>query len=228
LTNFIKLFKTYDNAKTNLKKNIVSKTFHYKNLIIELHPEVYEPAEDTFQLLESIEVKSGDNVLEIGTGCAIIALKCANLGANVVCTDINPYAVALAKRNYNKNKSLIKGVFEVRKGDLFSTVKNNEKFDVIIFNPPYLPTKKNELVGGSGWFDIATDGGVDGLSLTKRFINGLSKHLSNCGKAYFVFSSLSNRKKIEMYLSKQRLMSKIISSYCFDDETIFVYRIFKY
>lgn len=209
-----------------MKKNNLYKNFHYDNLLIELHPEVYEPAEDTFQLLESIEVNSGENVLEIGTGCGVIALKCASLGANVVCTDINPYAVALTKRNYNRNKSFIKGRFEVRKSDIFSAIKDSEKFDVIIFNPPYLPTKKNELVGGSGWFDIATDGGIDGLRITKRFIEELNKYLSNNGKAYFVLSSLSNIKKIDLYLFKNRLKGKIVSSYRFNDETISVYLIY--
>jgi len=209
-----------------LKKNILSKNFHYNNLIIELHPEVYKPAEDTFLLLESIQIKTGDNVLEIGTGCGIIALECASKEANVVCTDINPYAVALAKSNYKRNKSFIKGRFEVRKGDLFSTINDNEKFDVIIFNPPYLPTKKNDLVGGSGWFDIATNGGINGLRLTKRFIDGISKYLSNNGRAYFLFSSLSNKKDINLYISKSSLKAKIVSRYSFNDETIYVYCIY--
>jgi len=82
------------------------------------------------------------------------------------------------------------------------------------------------FIVGSGWFDIATDGGIDGLSLTKKFIDDLSKYLDNNGKAYFVFSSLSNRKKIDLYLSKNRLKAKIVSNYSFDDETIFVYCIF--
>ena len=206
-----------------MRKYIYSKIFHYKNLIIEMNPEVYEPAEDTFQLLESIEIKPDDDVLEIGTGCGIIALQCASIGANVLSTDINPYAIDLTKRNYIKNKSVIKGKMEIRKGDLFSTIKDNEKFDVIIFNPPYLPTKKIELVGGSGWFDVATNGGIDGLSLTKRFIEDLSKYLNDNGKAYFVFSSLSKRKKIDLYLSKYRLKGQIVSEYSFNDETLFVY-----
>jgi release factor glutamine methyltransferase len=211
-----------------LKQNILSNNFHYKNLIIELHPEVYEPAEDTFLLLESIDLKPNDIVLEIGTGCGIIALVCASRKADVICTDINPYAVALVKRNYKKNKTLIKGKFEVRKGDLFSKIKDNEIFDVIIFNPPYLPTKKNELVGGSGWFDIATDGGKEGLNLIKRFIDGLGKYLSKNGKVYIAFSSLCNIKKFSLYISKAELKAKVVSSYNFNDETLFVYCISKY
>ena len=211
-----------------MKRNILSNNFHYKNLIIELHPEVYEPAEDTFLLLESIHIKPNDNVFEIGTGCGIIALVCASRSANVICTDINPYAVALAKRNYKRNKCFIQGKFEVRKSSLFSEIKNNEIFDVIIFNPPYLPTKKDELVGGSGWFDVATNGGAEGLKIVKRFIDGLSKYLSKNGKAYFIFSSLSNIKKLSLYISKSKLKAKVVSSYNFIDETLFVYCISKY
>ena len=85
----------------------------------------------------------------------------------------------------------MKGSFETREGDLFSVLKPSDKFNIIIFNPPYLPTKPNELIGGSGWFDKAVDGGDDGLKITKRFLDGLKKHLSVNGRAYFVFSSLN-------------------------------------
>jgi len=210
-----------------MKKNSLSKNFYYNSLKIELHPEVYEPAEDTFQLLESIKIKPNDSVLEIGTGCGIIALHCASVGANVVCTDVNPFAVDLTSKNLDSNKPFLKGEIEVRKGDLFSPVKDHEKFDIIIFNPPYLPTKKTDLVGGSGWFDVATDGGIDGLVLTKRFIEGLNKYLSNKGEAYFICSSLSKRKKIDLHLSEKRLKGKIVSSYSFNGETLYVYLVFK-
>jgi release factor glutamine methyltransferase len=209
-----------------LKKEEPSKFFHYKELVIELHPEVYEPAEDTFLLLEAIGVKKDQYVLEIGTGCGLIALECARVGANVVCSDINPFAIDLVKRNYKKNKHLIKGSFEVRKGDLFSVIKENEKFDIIIFNPPYLPTKVDELVGGLGWFDIATDGGLSGLKVTKKFIEEISKYLSKEGKGYFVFSSLSDRKKLSLYLTKARLKADLVLSRCFNDERLDVYCVF--
>ena len=81
----------------NFKNNHSVKTFHFKGLIVDFHPEVYEPAEDTFQLIESVEVKESDTVLEIGTGCGIVALECARIGAEVICSDLNPHAVKLAK-----------------------------------------------------------------------------------------------------------------------------------
>ena len=204
---------------------IKNKSFKYKELTINLHPEVYEPAEDTFQLLEALNIKKGDTVFEIGTGCGIIALECCRNGANVLCSDINPFAVELTRRNYDENKSLMKGKFETRKGDLFQVLKLSEIFDIIIFNPPYLPTKPKDLVGGSGWFDKAVDGGDDGLKVIKRFIHGLKKYLTDNGIGYFVFSSLSNRETLENYLAGLRFNLDIIKSREFNGELIDIYRI---
>jgi len=171
-------------------------------------------------------VNEDDTVLEIGTGCGLIALECARQGAKVVCTDINPYAIELVKRNYLRNQPMLKGTVEVRCGDLFSVLKSDERFDIAIFNPPYLPTRPEERIGGTGWFDIATDGGVDGLSLTKRFIEEVGKYLSKQGRAYFVFSSLSDRKKLDVYLSNVELKYKVTLSRLFNDEQIDIYCIY--
>lgn len=208
-----------------LNQKSSTKIFHYNGFAIELNPEIYEPAEDTFQLLEVLDVNECDRVLEIGTGCGIIALECARRGAKVVCTDINPHAVELTQSNYSKNLSLLKGNVEVRCGDLFSVVKPDERFDVVIFNPPYLPTRAKDRIGGSGWFDVATDGGATGLVVTKRFIEGLHEHLTENGRAYFVFSSLSDRKKLDTHLSNARLKSEILLSRQFNDEQIDIYRV---
>ena len=209
-----------------LNKKSSIKIFHCNGLAIGLHLEVYEPAEDTFQLLEVLDVNECDRVLEIGTGCGIIALECARRGAKVVCTDINPHAVELTQSNYSKNLSLLKGNVQVRCGNLFSVIKPSERFDIIIFNPPYLPTRVKDRIGGSGWFDVATDGGATGLVITKRFIEGLHKHLNKNGRAYFVFSSLSDRKKLDTYLSNAKLKSEIILSRRFNDEKIDIYRVY--
>jgi len=204
-----------------LIKNVSSKTFHFNKLVIELCPEVYEPAEDSFLLIDALKINPGDNVLELGTGCGLIALECARLGANAVCTDINPFAVQLAEHNFEKNRHMLKGSIEIRKGDLFSVIKEGELFDCIIFNPPYLPTPKEEKI--NKWFDIATDGGKDGLKVTKRFIEGVKKYLSENGCAYFVFSSLSDRSKLEKYLTKEGFKYEVISSHRSDFESIAIY-----
>ena len=200
-----------------------NKSFKFKDLTIELHPEVYEPAEDTFLLADSIVVSEEDSVFEVGSGSGLIALYCASLGANIVCCDINPFAVELIKKNFLVNQSLLRGSFNVRIGDLFSVLDSKDRFDVIIFNPPYLPTSKKELIGGSGWFDKAVSGGLNGLDVIERFINLVSGFLKKNGRVYFVFSSLSNREKLESIIKKNNFIFEIMNSCRFNDETLDIY-----
>lgn len=208
-----------------MKQKVTS--FHYNNLKIKLHPEVYHPAEDTFLLLETIDVTSKDFVFEIGTGSGVIALSCAQKGARVICSDINPYAVNLVQKNIDKNNSLPKGSIEIRKGSLFTVLNENEKFNLIIFNPPYLPTSKEEYIGGTGWFDKAVAGGTTGLQITTLFLNNLSTYLKDDGRAYTIFSTNSPRNQFNQILKNNQLESIILDSYSFTDETIEVHRITK-
>jgi release factor glutamine methyltransferase len=202
---------------------IYQKSFKFNDIKIKLHSEVYDPAEDSFQIIESIQIKINDSVFEIGTGCGLIALECARLGAKVICSDINPYAIKLVKQNYNENKYKLKGLIDIRYGDLFTVLNKNEIFDIIIFNPPYLPIDKNDFITKEDWINIATNGGIDGLELIVKYLKGLKTHLKKNGKAYFTFSSLSNRKKLNNYLKKSGLKYRVVTSKKYEDEKIDVY-----
>lgn len=59
---------------------------------------VYEPAEDSFLMVEAIlrEVQRSDGILEIGTGSGIVSIEDM---AQVIATDISPHAVKCAKLN---------------------------------------------------------------------------------------------------------------------------------
>jgi release factor glutamine methyltransferase len=204
-------------------KGVAGASFRYLDCVIETHPEVYDPAEDSFLLVEEIPVTSQDTVLELGTGCGLFSLAAALKGAKVVCTDVNPYAVQLARRNNEQNHHRLKGTFEVRQGDLFFPISGKERFSVIVFNPPYLPTTKKEKHGS--WLDVATDGGADGLQLTKRFLHDLKIHLLKKGHAYFIFSTLSPRSKLEKYLKKEAYSYDIIARRKFEGEELHLYRV---
>ncbi|MEM2925524.1 MAG: class I SAM-dependent methyltransferase [Methanocellales archaeon] len=147
---------------------------------------VYPPSEDTFLLLKAAleEVKRGEFVLEIGTGCGIIA-NFLKEKARVIATDINPHAVKCAKAN---------GI-EVVRTDLLAGLKPQRQFDVIIFNPPYLP----ESESNGSWLGKAWSGG---RVLIDRFLNETPNYLNENGRILLVVSSITGVEDV-----KERMQS---------------------
>ncbi|MCK5063055.1 MAG: methyltransferase, partial [Candidatus Aenigmarchaeota archaeon] len=118
----------------------------YKGFLIETDENVYEPSDDTYLLLDSLEkvdFRAGSRVLEVGCGTGIVSIAVSGLVASVVACDINPHAVDVCKRNAARNKA--KNI-EVVRSDLFSDISGN--FDLIVFNTPYLPQSLDETVSG--------------------------------------------------------------------------------
>lgn len=151
-------------------------------------PEVYPPSEDSILLTESLDIRIGEKVLEIGTGSGIVSIQCALNGADVVCGDINPRAVALARRNAAAN-----GVdIDVRETDVYSNIEG--RFDTIVFNLPYLP------VEDEGELAKAWSGGPDGLGPLPRLLEGAPEHLLPDGRVVVVVSSLMDRAGLDKTL----------------------------
>ena len=151
-------------------------------------PEVYPPSEDSILLTESLDIRIGEKVLEIGTGSGIVSIQCALNGADVVCGDINPRAVALARRNAAAN-----GVdIDVRETEVYSNIEG--RFDTIVFNLPYLP------VEDEGELAKAWSGGPDGLGPLPRLLEGAPEHLLPDGRVVVVVSSLMDRASLDKTL----------------------------
>lgn len=146
---------------------------------------VYEPLEDSFLMQRWVErLVDGKSVLDVGTGSGIQAITAYNSGAKkVVAVDIDKKAIVEAKANA-KAKNV---VIDFRVSDLFNNIAAGEKFDIIIFNPPYLPADdalKNEGVDLSGG-EIGNELGIKLLKFAK-------KYLTNKGFILLICSSLSN------------------------------------
>jgi len=87
-------------------------------------------------------VPIGSRVLDLGTGCGILAAAACTRAVEVVATDIDEAAVACARRN------LADLEVDVRRGDLFEPVVG-ERFDLVICNPPYVIAPSDDLAYGS-------------------------------------------------------------------------------
>jgi len=172
------------------------KRIFYRDLAFHVLEDVYEPAEDTFLLADNLAVREGDLVLDMGTGCGILAVLAAKKAKKVVAVDLNPHAARCAKLNAE-----IHGVtdkVDTRLGDLLKPIKKSEKFDVIVFNAPYLPSAPAER---KTWIGRAWAGGPTGRQLIDRFVKEAPHYLKRRGKILLVQSSLAN---IEETLEKFR------------------------
>jgi len=189
----------------------------YKGIVIHSHPEVYEPAEDTFLLAENLDIKRTDHILEIGTGTGLIAIYAAQRSRNVVATDINDHALKCTLKNTVANKIYN---IELRKGNLFEAV-SGRKFDLILFNTPYLPTDEDEIIDQE--INAAWDGGTDGRKILDQFIDELKDHLNEKGRVQLVQSSLSDKVKTIARLEEMGFEAQITATEkCFFEEIVVI------
>src|SRR4030042_950814 len=142
-----------------------TKRVFFGDFVFVVDENVYEPAEDSFLFAENLVVKEGERVLDMGTGCGILGIIAAKKESEGVAVDVNPYAVRCAKQNATLNNVCSKMTFV--QGDLFTPLSEKAKFDVILFNAPYLPTEAAE---GDSWIERAWTGGFTGSQVIDRFI----------------------------------------------------------
>ncbi len=153
----------------------------FKGLKLVIHPGVFNPAYTKVSgfLADNILVPPNSVVLDMFCGSGALSFLAAKKANKVIGVDISPLAVKCATQNSNKlglaNKT------EFRLGDLWNGVKNSEKFDLIIANPPLLPAIPEN------WLEMAVADSPK-MVLTKTFIQGCPSRLKENGKVFMSFS----------------------------------------
>lgn len=194
---------------------VYPKKAYFGNYVFSVDEHVYETAEDSFLIAEKMVVDENDTVLDLGTGCGILAILSAKKAKHVVAVDINPYAIKCAHKNA-KTHGVTEKIDFVR-GDLFQAIENNQRFSLILFNSPYLPSEPGEE---NTWIGKAWAGGPKGRDVIDRFIVDVPCWLSDDGRVLLVQSSLSDPEtSIEMF-SGLGLQAKIVAEVKFPFETI--------
>lgn len=196
-------------------------TPNFSHLTPEDYNHVYEPSEDSFLLLDALEIelpylleKKPSVCLEIGPGSGIIISALAKYlnyqRQGFFAVDINKFACDATKRTSKAN-----GVnAEVINMDLLTAFKPNS-VDLLVFNPPYVPTPSHDdetLPEQSKFYDEDAEkvygsdekmlikswaGGIDGCEIINRVILNLNDILAPDGVFYLLIIKDNNPEKIK-------------------------------
>ncbi|MEK6972672.1 MAG: HemK2/MTQ2 family protein methyltransferase, partial [archaeon] len=188
--------------------------FFFKDKELVRFDGVYDPQEDSMLLVNSVKVKKGDKTLDLGSGTGIQSVNMALQGAEVLAVDINE--AALKNTEVMAKSFAVEKSVKTRKSDLFSNIKKSEKFDCIVFNPPYVPSNKIKY--------LELDGGKNGRIVLDRFMAEFPEYLNKNGICYFLQSSLNGIKKTEEKLKKSGLDFEIVGKQRIFFEEIVVFK----
>jgi len=184
---------------------------------------IYSPGEDSFLALNTLKkvISSFDrlpSLLDMGTGSGFLLLNVLPSISWGVGLDINKDAIKFLKGRYEhinniaffhsdlfsfleKNKVFFEKEVKVKR---LRDFKNRSKFDIIVFNAPYLPYDPNLRYGNEP--DLV--GGKKGYETLLKFLTRASDFLTNDGKLIIVFSSLTKKSVIDDFI-KQRTLFEI-------------------
>ena len=145
------------------------------------------PRPETEELCEWVlsSINANEKVLDLCTGSGAIAVTIAKKsGAEVYASDISQGAIEVATQNAELNDAKVTFIHS----DLFNDIDG--KFDIIISNPPYIPTADIEgLESTVKYYEprLALDGGLDGLDCYRKIASQAVNHLNDNGLLFMEF-----------------------------------------
>ncbi len=183
---------------------------------------VYEPAEDSFLMLDALETEMRDLrttsptpslCLEVGSGSGILITALARTLGPDTClflsTDINPVAARVTKRTAAQNNVHVQVVHCDLVEPLLSRLQN--KVDLILFNPPYVPTVDSELDTHSQPLTLSWAGGPRGRAVMDRLFPVIPQILSPGGRFYLLIVKENDEKDIVRQLADLGLSSSVVA-----------------
>ena len=186
---------------------------------------VYEPAEDTFILLDALEADassltcafSSPLCVEIGSGSGVVTTFLSQIfgsgSAAYIAIDLNPHANTCTVSTGKANNGLY---IEAIRTSLLSALRPriDGKVDVLLFNPPYVPTEEEEetMAQSNAGIEGAWAGGETGTRLVDELIDGgeVRDALSKGGRFYLVAIKQNDPPGLVRRLQQQGLDADVV------------------
>ncbi|KPP60420.1 hypothetical protein Z043_121585 [Scleropages formosus] len=179
---------------------------------------VYEPAEDSFLLMDALE-RDADRLqkmrpsicLEVGSGSGVVSAFLASVTgpeAVYLCTDVNPDAAQCTAETSRCNDISLQPIITDLVETLLPRLCGN--VDVLLFNPPYVVTPSEEV--GSSGIEAAWAGGIRGREVMDRFIPLVPQLLSSQGLFYLVTVTENDPEGIIVLLGQMGLWGEVCLS----------------
>jgi len=202
-------------------------------IIINKFESVYSPSDDSYLIIDyfkeninnshfdGLEFDNINNILDMGTGSGIIAIffllikkNYSKFNPKIYASDILENAIVCTKLNEKINHFENEIIFF--QSDLFNSFPKNLKhnFNIIVFNPPYLPSIEIEKTNNNIPVDFSWDGGVKGIEVLERFINQVIDFIDmdyeNGSYIYFISSSRAEIKEIDNLIRDKGFKRKVV------------------
>lgn len=176
------------------------RNYRYKNIRVKVNPGVFFPhltisTRLLLAFLEGLDLKE-KRFLELGSGTGIISVFAALKGAKVTASDINPKAIENSDQNAKRNNVTIKLIHS----DLFDSF-DNQKFDIIIINPPYYP-KEPKSDEEKAWF-CGTE-----FQYFSQLFNSIFPFITSSSEVYMILSEDCEISKIQALAGENGFLLK--------------------
>lgn len=180
-----------------------------------VNTDVLDPRPDSETLIEAVLKTFPDttvdcHILDVGTGsgCLLLTLLDEYPNAKGTGIDISEKALAVAQKNNTTNRA------DFLQKDMFSDdfTDGLKQYDIIVSNPPYIPTKDIELLDNAvKLYDpiTALDGGEDGLNPYRRLSECLHKILKPNGRVFFEIGQGQEKDVISIMESNNWILEKM-------------------
>lgn len=153
------------------------------------------PSDDSIFLSNVVNHYYGRLALEIGTSSGIILKELSKNFRIVIGTDIDFDSLKRAQSVLRNDRLVCCDA---------ASALHDIRFDLIVTNPPYLPNNPNHV-------DKTVDGGPTGIEVSIHILTSALDKLARNGKILILDSNLSDKKKLETFVSENNLVMNQIA-----------------